>query len=71
MRTRCGFVRGNDRLSAGMLWPDRSGDGYTFIQVPSDVQSFDSIGLTDEPVDGSAWPTTPRVIDAPIKESTN
>ncbi|MBV9324072.1 MAG: anti-sigma factor [Chloroflexi bacterium] len=61
------FVRGNDRVSAGMLWPDHSGDGYTMIQVPPDVQSFDSIGLTDEPGNGSAWPTTPRVIGAPIK----
>jgi hypothetical protein len=60
------FVRGNDRISAGMLWPDRSGDGYTMIQVPADVQSFDSIGLTDEPGNGSAWPTTPRVIGAAI-----
>ncbi|HEY1296089.1 MAG TPA: anti-sigma factor [Chloroflexota bacterium] len=63
------FVRGNDRVSAGMLWPDRSGDGYTMIQVPPDVQSFDSIGLTDEPGNGSAWPTTPRVIGAPLRES--
>ena len=61
------FVRGNDRVSAGMLWPDHSGNGYTMIQVPADVQSFDSIGLTDEPGDGSAWPTTPRVIGAPLK----
>jgi hypothetical protein len=60
------FVRGNDRVSAGMLWPDRSGDGYTMIQVPADVQSFDSIGLTDEPGNGSAWPTTPRVLGAAI-----
>jgi hypothetical protein len=60
------FARGNDRVSAGMLWPDRSGDGYTMIQVPPDVQSFDSIGLTDEPGNGSEWPTTPRVIGAPL-----
>jgi hypothetical protein len=64
------FVRGNDRVSAGMLWPDRSGDGYTIIQVPPDLQSFDSIGLTDEPGTGSAWPTTPRVIGAGLKDST-
>jgi hypothetical protein len=65
------FVRGNDRVSGGMLWPDRSGDGYTIIQLPADVQSFDSIGLTDEPGNGSAWPTTPRVLGAPINEATN
>jgi anti-sigma-K factor RskA len=64
------FVRGNDRVSGGMLWPDTRGDGYTVIQVPPDVQSFDWIGLTDEPGTGSAWPTSPRVIGAPIKESS-
>jgi anti-sigma-K factor RskA len=61
------FVRGNDRVSGGMLWPDRSGDGYTMIQVPSDLQSFDSIGLTDEPGTGSAWPTTARVMGTALK----
>jgi hypothetical protein len=61
------FVRGNERVSGGMLWPDRYGNGYTIIRVPSDVQSFDSIGLTDEPGNGSAWPTTPRVIGTPLK----
>jgi hypothetical protein len=61
------FVRGSERISAGMVWPDRDGNGYTLIQVPKDVQSFDSIGLTDEPGSGSAWPTTPRVIGTPLR----
>jgi anti-sigma-K factor RskA len=56
------FVRGSERISAGLVWPDRDGNGYTLIHVPADLQSFDSIGLTDEPGSGSAWPTTPRVI---------
>jgi hypothetical protein len=64
------FVRGNERVSGGMLWPDHSGSGYAFIQIPGDLQSFDSIGLTDEPGTGSAWPTTPRVIGTPLKESS-
>jgi len=64
------FVRGNDKVSGGMLWPDRRGDGYTMIQVPPDLQSFESIGLTDEPGSGSAWPTTPRVIGTPLNESS-
>jgi len=64
------FVRGNDRVSAGMLWPDPRGDGYTMIRVPPDLQSFDSIGLTDEPGSGSAWPTSPKVIGTPLKETS-
>jgi Anti-sigma-K factor rskA len=68
------FVRGNERVSGGMLWPDGFGNGYTLIDVPSDLQSFDSIGLTDEPGNGgrgSEWPTTPRVIGTALKEHTN
>ncbi len=60
------FVRGSERVSAGLLWPDRSGNGYALIQVPTDLQSFDSIGLTDEPGSGSQWPTTPRVIGSQL-----
>jgi hypothetical protein len=63
------FVRGNERVSGGLLWPDHYGNGYTLIQVPPDLQSFESIGLTDEPGTGSKWPTTPRVIGSQVKES--
>jgi hypothetical protein len=63
------FVRGNERISGGLLWPDPYGNGYTLIKVPTDLQSFDSVGITDEPGTGSAWPTTPRVIGTPLKES--
>jgi hypothetical protein len=64
------FVRGSERVSGGMLWPDGYGNGYTLISVPQDLQSFDSIGLTDEPGNGgkgSAWPTTPRVLGTTLQ----
>ena len=61
------FVRGNERVSGGVLWPDRLGNGYTLIQVPSDVQTFEGIGVTEEPGPGSAWPTTPRIMGGPIR----
>lgn len=64
------FVRGPERVSAGLLWPDHYGNGYALIQVPSDLQSFDSIGLTVEPNTGSAWPTTPRIVGTRLKENT-
>jgi hypothetical protein len=57
-----------------MLWPDGFGNGYTLIDLPTDLQSFDSIGLTDEPGNGgrgSAWPTTPRVIGTALNQHTN
>jgi hypothetical protein len=68
------FVRGTERVSGGMLWPDRLGNGYTLIDLPPDLPSFDSIGLTDEPGNGgrgSPWPTTQRVIGAALNEHTN
>ncbi|HET6315009.1 MAG TPA: anti-sigma factor [Chloroflexota bacterium] len=58
------FVRGNERFSGGLLWPDHYGNGYALIQVPPDLQSFEGIGVTDEPGAGSAWPTTPRIMGA-------
>jgi hypothetical protein len=64
------FVRGKETVSAGLLWPDLKGNGYAVIEVPKDLQNIDSIGLTDEPGSGSAWPTTPRVIGGPVKESS-
>jgi hypothetical protein len=65
------FVRGTERVSGGMLWPDHNGNGYTLIEVPTDLQSFEWIGLTDEPGSGSLWPTTPRVVGSPLKETNN
>jgi hypothetical protein len=63
------FIRGAELVSGGMLWPDRSGNGYTLIQVPSDLQSFNAIALTVEPGSGSAWPTTPRVLATRLDEA--
>jgi hypothetical protein len=63
------FLRGNDRISGGMLWPDQRGNCYAMVAVPPDVDSFDAVGVTEEPNTGSAWPTTPRVITAKLATS--
>jgi hypothetical protein len=63
------FVRGNERISGGLLWPDHYGNGYTLIQVPPDLKSFETIGVTEEPGQGSAWPTTPRIMGARLDSS--
>ncbi|MGI9147752.1 MAG: anti-sigma factor [Chloroflexota bacterium] len=63
------FVRSKQ---AGLRRPDLAGrlrQCYTLIQVPTDLQDFDSVGLTDEPGSGSRWPTTPQVIGTPLKDS--
>ncbi len=64
------FVRGNERISGGVLWPDHYGNGYALIQVPPDLQSFEGIGVTEEPGAGSAWPTTARIMGAPLDSTT-
>jgi Anti-sigma-K factor rskA len=63
------YLRGNDRISGGMLWPDQRGNCYAMVAVPPDVDSFDAIGVTEEPNTGSAWPTSPRVITAKLATS--
>ncbi|MBI2755147.1 MAG: anti-sigma factor [Chloroflexi bacterium] len=56
------FVRGQERVSGGVLRLDSTGSGYTIITVPSDLTGFESIGITEEPATGSPWPTTPRLV---------
>ena len=56
------FVRGNERVSGGVMWPDHYGNGYTLLQVPADLQTYEAIGITEEVGQGAAWPTTPRVM---------
>jgi Anti-sigma-K factor rskA len=56
------FVRGSERMSGGMLWTDANGTGYALIRCPKDLQTYDSLGLTQEPSTGSAWPTSPRIL---------
>jgi hypothetical protein len=62
------FVRGNERVSGGLVWPDRAGNCSSIISVPPDVDSFETIGVTEEPGQGSAWPTTQRILWARIAD---
>lgn len=56
------FVRGAERVSGGLLRTDPSGGGYSLVQVPSDLERYDSIGITEEPAGGSPAPTSARLI---------
>ena len=42
------------------------GSGYTIIQAPGPVSSFDTVGVTREPAGGSQWPTSDRLLGAGI-----
>ena len=63
------YVRGNERVSGGMLWPDSRGNCYSLVAVPPDLDSFEGIGITEEPSQGSRRPTSPRVISSQLTAS--
>lgn len=56
------FTHGERRTSGGVLRLDATGSGYTIIACPKDLDSYESIGITEEPAGGSPAPTTPRLM---------
>jgi hypothetical protein len=62
------FTCGTERVSGGMVWPDRYGNAYTFIQLPQNLQSCESMNLTEEPGSGSRWPTSPGTVWGRVRE---
>jgi anti-sigma-K factor RskA len=55
-----------ERKSGGVLRTNPDGSGYTIIQAPGPVNSFDTVGVTREPDGGSEWPTSDRLLGAGI-----
>ena len=60
------FVRDGERVDGGILRTNPDGSGYTLIHAPGPIQQFDGVGVTREPVGGSRWPTTDRLIGSEI-----
>jgi anti-sigma-K factor RskA len=60
------FVSRGERVSGGVLRTNSDGSGYTIIQAPGPVSSFDTVGVTREPAGGSQWPTSDRLLGAGI-----
>jgi hypothetical protein len=60
------FVSRGERKSGGVLRTNPDGSGYTIIQAPGPVSSFDTVGVTREPAGGSQWPTSDRLLGAGI-----
>jgi hypothetical protein len=60
------FTGRGERKSGGVLRTNPDGSGYTIIQVPGPVSSFDTVGVTREPDGGSEWPTSDRLLGAGI-----
>ncbi len=54
--------RDGEVVSLGVFRVDAQGDGLLSFTADAINQPFDSIGITIEPLDGSAQPTTPSVV---------
>lgn len=61
------YVGGADRVSGGMLRVGADGTGYSIVTVPRNLEEFQRLGITEEPVDGSPAPTTPRLMEATLQ----
>lgn len=58
-------------LSAGVFGVDNFGNGLLVFEVEEPIESFDTISVTTEPLDGSFSPTTDPVISADLHNWTN
>jgi anti-sigma-K factor RskA len=55
-----------ERVSGGLLRPDAAGWGTLWIETPAGLGTISRVGLTEEPVTGSAWPTGASVCYAEV-----
>lgn len=53
------FVTAQAKISAGLIRSDKSGHGFTALQVPADIGALAAAAITLEPEGGSAQPTLP------------
>jgi anti-sigma-K factor RskA len=53
------FVTTEAKISAGLITPDKSGHGFTVLQLPPDLGSLAAAAITLEPEGGSQQPTMP------------
>ena len=55
-------VRDDETLSLGQFNVDDTGTGFMIFQSPEPIASFDAIGISPEPAEGSAQPTHDHVV---------
>jgi anti-sigma-K factor RskA len=53
------FVTASRNVSAGLIRPDKSGHGFTVVQLPSNITQLQAAAITLEPEGGSQQPTMP------------
>ena len=56
------LIRDGQRTSGGLFTVDSRGSGMLLIIAPEPMDEFDSMGITPEPISGSAGPTAPPVV---------
>jgi anti-sigma-K factor RskA len=53
------FVTPNEKISAGLITPDKSGHGFIIVPFPSSITELAAAAITLEPQGGSQQPTMP------------
>ena len=56
------LVRDTERNSAALFTVDTTGKATVRLKAPDAIRNYREVGVTVEPVGGSPWPTTARVI---------
>ena len=56
------LVRDGQRTNAGTFRVSGDGYGVLLVRAGQPLESFDSLGITEEPAGGSAAPTGPRLM---------
>ena len=56
------LIQNGQRFSGGLFQVDAEGYGWLKVRAPKPLGSFDRVGITAEPVTGSAGPTGTRVL---------
>lgn len=61
------WLQGNgQRISAGIFTVDSHGRAFVVIRLDQPIQTFQTVGVTDEPAGGSRWPTGRRHLFASL-----
>lgn len=63
------LMRGQERLSAGMIYPEEGAKLVLVIRAPLPVGEFDAVGVTSEPRRGSAEPSSSNYLWGRVKRS--
>ena len=61
------LISDGTRVSGGMFTVNERGYGMAAVEAPVPLKSYKSVGVTDEPKGGSAWPTGKKVMGGELR----